>query len=164
MVVRKFKQWENKEVLGVDTSSRSSPMFRSPPLPPCRGDCFIRVSEARSLDGNGFSICNIEGFLSSFSLERRDAFRNNLPPFSLLDKIFFSLFVISFEIFWIVGLNFVRTVYIYNKENREIYSFTAILQSLLPLARQRFRSCTIDLQRPDVAWISNTVSAVALGW
>lgn len=87
MVVRKFKQGENKEVLGVDTSSRSSPLFRSS-LSSRRGDCFIRVSEARSLDGNGFSICNIEGFLS-FSLERRDAFRNNLPPFSLLDKIFF---------------------------------------------------------------------------
>lgn len=164
MVVRKFKQWENKEVLGVDTSSRSSPMFRSSlSLPVGEIVLYVCLKLARS-DGNGFSICNIEGFLSFFSLERRDAFRNNLPPFSLLDKIFFSLFVISFEIFWIVGLNFVRTVYIYNKENREIYSFTAILQSLLPLARQRFRSCTIDLQRPDVAWISNTASAVTLGW
>lgn len=162
MLVRKFKQRENKEVLGVDTSSRSSPLFRSS-LSPRPGDCFIRVSEARS-DGNGFSICNIEGFPPPFPSSDATRFGTIFHRFLYWTRFFFSLFVISFEIFWIVGLNFVRTVYIYNKENREIYSFTAILQSLLPLARQRFRSCTIDLQRPDVAWISNTASAVTLGW
>lgn len=96
MVVRKFKQRENKEVLGVDTSSRSSPLFRFFPLHVGEIVLYVCLKLARS-DGNGFSICNIEGFPPPFPSSDATRFGTIFHRFLYWTRFFFSLFVISFE-------------------------------------------------------------------